>query len=193
MNRFLMVTAAVVIGVITSQVFFSGSLTSIAADTAIEASKESLTSQATEAKSNIEQAATVSVPSSAESNPPINSALISSAPADARVFIIEPVDGATVSSPVLVKFGIENMTVEKAGNNVENSGHHHLLIDLEELPDLTAPLPATEQLIHFGGAQTETSVELEAGEHTLQLLLGNYLHIPHDQPVMSDKITVTVK
>jgi hypothetical protein len=121
------------------------------------------------------------------------SSLISTAPENADVFILEPGNGTTVSSPVTVKFGITNMQVAPAGSDVENSGHHHLLIDLDTLPDLTQPLPATEQLIHFGGGQTETTIELEPGEHTLQLLLGNYLHIPHDPPVVSKKITITVE
>jgi len=128
--------------------------------------------------------------------PPTESAfkdLISESPADADVFILEPGDGATVTSPVTVKFGITNMVVAKAGDNVDNSGHHHLLIDLDKLPDMTAPLPATDQIIHFGGAQTETTIELAPGTHTLQLLLGNYLHIPHDKPVMSTKISITVE
>lgn len=119
--------------------------------------------------------------------------LISKAAEGADVFIMEPGDGTVVSSPVTVKFGITNMTVAKAGDDVEFSGHHHLLIDLEELPPMDAPLPATDQIIHFGGAQTETTIELEPGEHTLQLLLGNYLHIPHDKPVLSKKITITVE
>ena len=119
--------------------------------------------------------------------------LISKSTEGAKVFIIEPANGATVTSPVTVKFGIENMTLAKAGDNVEFSGHHHLLINIDELPALDAPLPATDQLIHFGGAQTETTVELPAGQHTLQLLLGNYLHIPHDTPVISEKITITVE
>ena len=85
------------------------------------------------------------------------------------------------------------MQVAAAGTNIENSGHHHLLIDMDELPDLSTPLPATEQLVHFGKGQTETQIELSAGTHTLQLLLGNYLHIPHDAPVISKKITITVQ
>jgi len=125
--------------------------------------------------------------------PPVDPSLISSAPEGADVFILEPGHGTTVSSPVTVKFGITNMIVAKAGDNQPNSGHHHLLIDLEELPAMDSPLPATDQIIHFGGAQTETVVELEPGEHTLQLLLGNYLHIPHDQPVLSKRITITVE
>ncbi|GHA05393.1 hypothetical protein GCM10008090_13720 [Arenicella chitinivorans] len=119
--------------------------------------------------------------------------LITPAAPGADVFIISPGDGAVVSSPVKVEFGITNMTVAKAGDNIEFSGHHHLLINLEELPPMDAPLPATEQIIHFGGGQTETTLELEPGEYTLQLLLGNYLHIPHAEPVLSKKITITVE
>ena len=120
-------------------------------------------------------------------------ALISNAPANASVSILEPVDGAVLSSPISIKFGITNMQVSPAGTNVENSGHHHLLIDMDQLPDLSLPLPANEQLVHFGKGQTQTQIELSAGTHTLQLLLGNYLHIPHDAPVISEKITVTVE
>lgn len=123
----------------------------------------------------------------------VDPSLVSTSPDNADVFILEPGDGTTVSSPVTVKFGITNMSVAKAGDNQPNSGHHHLLIDLEELPPLDAPLPATDQLIHFGGAQTQTTIELDPGQHTLQLLLGNYLHIPHDKPVVSKKITITVE
>ena len=119
--------------------------------------------------------------------------LISRAPENAQVFIMQPGDGTTVSSPLTVKFGISNMVVAPAGDNTPNSGHHHLLIDLKELPDLTLPLPANEQIIHFGRGQTAAAINLEPGTHTLQLLLGNYLHIPHDKPVLSKKITVTVE
>jgi len=174
MKRFLMVASAVIIGVVISQVFFNKS----------ESENSAIASQAIESEETAKQAETPST---------IPAELISKSPENARVFIIEPIDGARVSSPVTVKFGLENMSVAKAGDDTENSGHHHLLIDLDELPNLSAPLPATEQLIHFGGAQTETTIELAPGEHTLQLLLGNYLHIPHDQPVMSDKITISVE
>lgn len=119
--------------------------------------------------------------------------LISTAPDNAAVFFVEPGDGTTVRSPVTVKFGITNMSIAPAGNNTENSGHHHILIDQQELPDMTQPLPATDEIVHFGLGQTETTLELESGEHTLQLVLGNYLHIPHDKPVVSKKITITVE
>ena len=121
------------------------------------------------------------------------SALISTAPEDAEVFIMEPGDGSIVTSPVTVKFGLTNMQLAPAGENIEDSGHHHLLIDLAELPDMSVPLPASDQIVHFGKAQTETTIELAPGVHSLQLLLGNYLHIPHDNAVISKKITITVE
>lgn len=121
------------------------------------------------------------------------SSLTSKAADGAEVFIIEPLDGATVTSPVIVKFGIRNMLVAKAGDQTEFSGHHHLLINVSELPPLSKPLPANDHIIHFGGAQTQATIRLKPGTHTLQLLLGNYVHIPHDSPILSKKITITVK
>lgn len=118
---------------------------------------------------------------------------ISPAPDGAYTYIIEPRDGEEVAAPFAVKFGLVGMGVAPAGIDKANTGHHHLLVDLEELPELTAPLAATENIKHFGGGQTETRLSLPAGEHTLQLLLGNYVHIPHDKPVLSEKITVTVR
>jgi len=119
--------------------------------------------------------------------------LVSKAPEDASVYFIEPVDGATVASTFTVKFGLSGMGVAPAGVDREHTGHHHILINLDELPDMTMPLPANDQIKHFGGGQTEATLTLEPGEHTLQLLLGNHLHVPHDKPVMSEKITITVK
>lgn len=116
-----------------------------------------------------------------------------SAPADAEVTIMSPEDGASVTSPVTVEFALEGMEVAKAGTDRENTGHHHLLVDMDELPPMDAPLPSTDQVIHFGGGQTSTELELEPGEHTLQLLLGDHMHVPHVPPVMSEKITVTVE
>jgi len=115
------------------------------------------------------------------------------APESASVYIIAPQDGATVKSPVRVQFGLESMGVAPAGVAKENTGHHHLLIDVEELPPLELPLPKDEQHLHFGGGQTEVMLELEPGEHTLQLILGDANHFPHVPPVMSEKITVTVE
>src|SRR5690606_28859791 len=117
----------------------------------------------------------------------------SSAPEGARVFFVEPTDGATVSSPLRVRFGLEGMDVVPAGTEKPDSGHHHLLINVEELPPMDFPLPATDQIVHFGGGQTETTLELPPGEHTLQLVLGDHFHIPHNPSVMSEKITITVQ
>lgn len=121
------------------------------------------------------------------------SGLISTAADGAEVFFISPTNGSTVSSPITIQFGIKNMQVAKAGDNTEFSGHHHLLINLEKLPDMSAPLPATDQIVHFGGGQTQTTIELEPGTHRLRLLLGNYLHIPHDKPILSEEITLIVE
>ena len=120
-------------------------------------------------------------------------ALSSEAAEGAEVFIIEPLNGTRTTSPVTIKFGVRNMTIAKAGDPTEFSGHHHLLINLDELPALNKPLPATEQIIHFGGAQTETTIALASGQHSLQLLLGNYLHIPHNTPVLSEKISIIIE
>jgi hypothetical protein len=112
--------------------------------------------------------------------------------AGAKVFIIEPKDGATVASPVNVKFGIEGMDIAPAGSDKPNSGHHHLLIDTT-VTDFTEAVPKDENHVHFGKGQTEATVELKPGKHTLQLLLADKNHIPHDPPVQSDVITITVK
>lgn len=110
----------------------------------------------------------------------------------ARVFFITPADGDTVSSPLKLAFGIEGMSVAKAGDNSPDSGHHHLIID-SELPDFGQPIPADANYKHFGDGSTSTEITLEPGEHTLQLLLGDHLHIPHEPPVYSEQITVTVE
>lgn len=119
--------------------------------------------------------------------------MVREAPANAEVYFIQPADGDTVSQKVKVVFGLRNMGVAPAGVDRPNTGHHHLLIDTDTLPDLTKPLPATDQVKHFGGGQTETEITLSPGTHTLQLVLGNYAHMPHHKPVMSKKITITVK
>ncbi len=119
--------------------------------------------------------------------------LVSQAPADAQVYILAPDDGEIVTSPFAVKFGLSGMGIAPAGVDKDNTGHHHLLIDLAELPDLSQPLPATDQIKHFGGGQTETEVTLPPGEHTLQLLLANYTHVPHQPTVLSEPITITVQ
>jgi len=110
---------------------------------------------------------------------------------EGRVFFVSPSDGANVSSPVNVVFGIEGFSVAPAGTYDPATGHHHLLIDTD-LPPLDMPIPADENHVHFGAGQTETTVELTPGEHTLQLVLGDGNHVPHDPPLVSDVITITV-
>ena len=112
--------------------------------------------------------------------------------AGAKVYIIEPKDGATVSSPVKVVFGLSGMGVAPAGTQVENTGHHHLLIDNPEVV-MSQALPANDQVKHFGKGQTETMLELKPGKHTLQLLFADWKHQPHNPALMSDKVTITVK
>ena len=113
-------------------------------------------------------------------------------PEGARVFFVAPADGATVSNPVRIEFGIEGMSVVPAGDTTEHSGHHHLIVDAD-LPDPGMPIPADRNHIHFGDGSTSTELTLEPGEHTLQLILGDHLHIPHEPPVTSDPITITVE
>ena len=110
-----------------------------------------------------------------------------------KLYFIEPKDGATVNGPIKIVFGFSGMGVAPAGIDFPNTGHHHLLVDLENLPDLSKPIPANKNHIHFGKGQTEAILELPKGKRTLQLLMGNYLHIPHKEPVISDKITIFIK
>ncbi|HEY8509811.1 MAG TPA: DUF4399 domain-containing protein [Steroidobacteraceae bacterium] len=110
----------------------------------------------------------------------------------AEAYIISPKDGATVKNPVLVQFGLKGMGVAPAGVKFEGAGHHHLLVDTDPPADLSQPLPTTDKILHFGKGQTETTLTLSPGKHTLQLVLGDELHRPHDPPVMSKKITITV-
>jgi hypothetical protein len=113
-------------------------------------------------------------------------------PAGAEVYIISPKEGAKVSSPFVVEFGLKGMGVAPAGVKIENTGHHHLLIDTDAPADLNAPLPSSDKVVHFGKGQTQTTLTLPPGKHTLQLLLGDNGHVPHNPPVISKKITVTV-
>tara|TARA_R110001592_G_scaffold324870_3_gene604669 strand:+ start:76898 stop:77326 length:429 start_codon:yes stop_codon:yes gene_type:complete len=119
--------------------------------------------------------------------------IISESPSNAQVYFIQPSNGQTVSENVKVVFGLNNMGVAPAGIEKKHTGHHHLLIDTKDLPDLTKPLPSTDKIKHFGGGQTETEIKLTPGIHTLQLVLGNFAHIPHNKPVLSEKITITVE
>jgi hypothetical protein len=115
------------------------------------------------------------------------------APAGAKVFFVDLKDGAEVTSPVTVKFGIENASVSPAADGDKPaSGHHHLIVDAD-LPPQDAPLPNNDNVMHFGKGQTETTLTLAPGKHTLQLEFADYSHVPFDPPVTSDKITITVK
>jgi hypothetical protein len=115
-------------------------------------------------------------------------------PAGAQVYIINLKSGDTVSSPFKVQFGLTGMGVAPAGVEKPNTGHHHLIIDATLTPDeLKAPIASDAKHMHFGAGQTEAMITLPAGQHTLQLVLGDWSHIPHVPPVMSTPITVTVK
>lgn len=114
------------------------------------------------------------------------------APEGAEVYIISPQDGETVPNPVTVRFGLKNMGVAPAGVERVNTGHHHLVIDAG-LPPPTLPIPSTANYVHFGGGQTQTTIELAPGKHTLQLVLGDYLHVPFDPMIASEQITITVE
>ncbi|NOZ54414.1 MAG: DUF4399 domain-containing protein [Gammaproteobacteria bacterium] len=117
---------------------------------------------------------------------------VTSSPAGAKAYIISPTDGAQVSSPVKVQFGLTGMGVAPAGTDKAKTGHHHLLINTA-IPASDKPIPSDAQHKHFGGGQTEVMLELKPGKHTLQLLLGDKGHVPHSPPVVSEKITITVK
>ena len=110
---------------------------------------------------------------------------------NASVYFISPNNGESISRKVTVRFGLENFGVAPAGTQVVHTGHHHLIIDAD-LPPLNLPIPADKNHVHFGKGQTEVEIELTKGEHTLQLLLGDFRHIPHDPPIFSKKITVKV-
>ena len=114
------------------------------------------------------------------------------APEGAKAYIISPADGATVTSPVTVRFGLSGIGAAPAGVDKAKTGHHHLLIDVDELPDMDSPIPADDHYRHFGGGQTEVSIDLPPGEHKLQLLLGDHHHVPHNPPVLSEPVTITV-
>lgn len=121
-------------------------------------------------------------------------------PDGANLYFVQPTDGATVSSPVKVVFGLAGMGVAPAGTEKENTGHHHLFIDRPPFgegeygaEELELAVPNDDNHKHFGGGQTETAVELAPGTHTLQLVLGDAGHVPHDPPVVSEVITITVE
>jgi hypothetical protein len=117
------------------------------------------------------------------------------APADAKVYFINIKDGDRVISPLVVRFGLSGMGIAPAGTEAPNTGHHHLFVDAPALEGdaLNEAIPMDEHHMHFGKGQTETTITLSKGQHTLQLVLGDWSHIPHKPPVMSERITVTVE
>ena len=114
-------------------------------------------------------------------------------PEGAKAYFIAPKAGATVTSPFIVQFGLKGMGVAPAGVTNANTGHFHLLIDTDTMPDMNMPLAKTDKIRHFGAGETETDVTLPAGKHTLQIVVADANHVAHDKPVQSEKITVTVK
>ena len=116
----------------------------------------------------------------------------SPAPMGAAAYFIAPHDGDVITGPVTVVFGLKGMGVAPAGVQHEATGHFHLIVDAE-LPPGDQPIPKDEQHLHFGGGQTQTTLSLKPGKHTLQILMGDYAHMSFDPPVISDKITITVK
>lgn len=114
------------------------------------------------------------------------------APEGALAYFLSPGNGATVTSPFTIRFGLRGMGVAPAGVTTPNTGHHHLLIDVAEPPPDNLPIPNDANHRHFGLGQTEVELTLPPGQHTLQLVLGDALHIPHQPPVRSEKITITV-
>jgi hypothetical protein len=114
------------------------------------------------------------------------------APSGAEVYIISPKDGAKIKGPVVVLFGLKGMGIAPAGVKYDNTGHHHLLVDMDVPSDLSVPMAATDKLLHFGKGQTQTSLTLAPGKHTLQLVFADLNHMAFDPPLVSKKITVTV-
>ena len=116
----------------------------------------------------------------------------SPAPDGASAYIVSPAHGEVVGKRFKVIFGLSGIGVAPAGVNKDKTGHHHLLIDTG-LPALDRPIPSDDKHRHFGGGQTEVTIELPAGKHTLQLLLADFAHTPHSPPVMSEQITIIVE
>ncbi|MEO7936971.1 MAG: DUF4399 domain-containing protein [Dokdonella sp.] len=140
----------------------------------------------------IAAAASQSLPAHADESKPM-SLPRTTAPAGVELYFISPKDGETVGQEITVRFGLRGMGVSPAGTMKEGTGHHHLLIDAADLPPLDQPIPADDHHKHFGGGQTETTIKLAPGKHTLQLDLADALHMQFDPPIVSKKISVTVK
>ena len=114
------------------------------------------------------------------------------APKNAYLYFIWPLDGERIRGAFWCRFGLRNMGVTHAGDKYPNSGHHHLLVDVDEALALDEEIPNDKKHLHFGGGQTEARIELSPGSHSLQLVLGDAEHIPFDPPILSKKIRITV-
>jgi hypothetical protein len=114
-------------------------------------------------------------------------------PKDALLYFIWPRNGETIKGGFWCRFGLRNMGVTHAGDDYQNSGHHHLLIDVDEPLNVNEPIPQDKNHLHFGAGQTEARIELPPGKHTLQLVLGDAKHYPFSPPVISEKITIRVR
>lgn len=117
---------------------------------------------------------------------------VHAAPEGSSIYIISPADGEHVSSPVTIVFGLEGMGIAPSGVERPKTGHHHLLVDVDALPAAGQPIPSDAHHLHFGGGQTQTTLELQPGTHTLQLELGDLNHVPFEPPVVSPPITIYV-
>lgn len=126
-------------------------------------------------------------------NPSLAADSKSPAPNDASVYFISPNEKEVLTSPVTIRFGLKRMGIAPAGINFPSTGHHHLLINREVPVDFEKPLPSTSKTLHFGKGQTEVSLELPPGKHRLQLLLGDHLHRPHDPPILSEPLLITIR
>ena len=142
-------------------------------------------------QSDYEPTAVLEAPA-VESAAPEATAMDATAVGEVRLYFMTLRDGDVVSNPISVGFGVDGMVVVPAGQDAPNSGHHHLLIDTG-LPNMSLPVPADAKHVHFGDGSTSTVLTLEPGEHSLQLLFADFLHIPHETPVMSEQITITVE
>src|SRR3979411_3523922 len=115
------------------------------------------------------------------------------APKDVVLYFVWPQAGTTIKGGFWCRFGLRDMGVTHAGDDFQNSGHHHLLIDVDEPLDLNEPIPQDKNHLHFGAGQTEARIELPPGKHTLQLVLGDAKHYPFNPPLASKKITISIK
>ena len=111
--------------------------------------------------------------------------------ANPKVYFINLEDGDRVVSPFLIQFGLSGMGIAPAGTDRENTGHHHLLINVDDI-DLSKPIPSSSNHIHFGGGQTESLIDLMPGDYSMQLVLGDMTHTPHNPPIISQRINITV-